>query len=667
MKVSFFPLAVAALAVGLSNVHAQENHQVLEVTPDPQSLGGIEAVLSRYAAPIPAIPQEGDTYLSVIKRECPGVSDAYLLEAPQQLAELNMLPPSKLNDSVTLLDKARIFIPYCIGHDLTKHEVQPGESLWTIFEKQRDTPGKLTDWKQFTTDVKTLNKGTSSENHDLKVGQELLLPNTTLSVPIQTESVQPALDELRLKGVRDAVKAAPNWGSIQADVMNDSCERSVHSYQLAEEGFERISNILTLNAYIDSKSNGWERANATTPLIGIFDTGIDGISTPTMKNGRRKLSASVSEKDLDVLPTYDKKYHGSGVMSVALGGHLYAQLNPLYSLVDAVSYRIIDELCERPRQGEDPTCQFVGRDDRLTFALEAARKKTDVAVVNLSVAFPREIRGFENFVGTSQPYVIVVAAGNAGLVIDDANPTHPAMLGGNDISNVITVAALGGDDELMETSNRSSKYVDLAAWGCGVPVLEFSSDLGRFLVNARSGTSYAAPQVSFAAAMLSKEQRSDGSGISSVEIKKRLIFSSDINPRLWKDVRHGRVLDIEKALSVYADVVEFSSGKTVRGRVHFDDDQNDQVFLCPDVQMSREAIRKLTRLSEIPSEAGAKRFFLYSDDISVADKTQSKIDVNWCDAISPKMSITDVFSDKTIDFDPTDVKDVVFASMPYWK
>lgn len=49
------------------------------------------------------------------------------------------------------------------------------------------------------------------------------------------------------------------------------------------------------------------------------------------------------------------------------------------------------------------------------------------------------------------------------------------------------------------------------------------------------------------------------------------------------------------------------------------------------------------------------------------DSTQRKVDVSWCDQLFAKMSVLDWNSGKSTDLDLSDVKDVVFASSPYWE
>ena len=114
--------------------------------------------------------------------------------------------------------------------------------------------------------------------------------------------------------------------------------------------------------------------------------------------------------------------------------------------------------------------------------------------------------------------------------------------------------ASGSGVRLMEQSNRSATLVDLAAPGWSIPSLSGAGDPGCF-----TGTSAAAPQVSFAAALLVAFGYD-----SPVEVRRRLLATARIETALRGEVRDGRLFDLPVALDVFADLVWMKGESTPR-------------------------------------------------------------------------------------------------------
>lgn len=186
-----------------------------------------------------------------------------------------------------------------------------------------------------------------------------------------------------------------------------------------------------------------------------------------------------------------------------------------------------------------------------------------LGVLNFSVGSRSGIPGFgQRLLGAGSPTSLVVAAaGNAGLNLDD-EPFHPGGLNRGGDLPMVSVAAHGwlgnrADDvtsnprwPLLPSSNYGRSTVDLAAPGCEVPVLL------RGAWTPSSGTSLAAPLVSFTAALISAMGET-----SITRIRRRLLSSVDVVPGLA--VRTQGVLNPAKAILIYDDVVEATDG-TVR-------------------------------------------------------------------------------------------------------
>ncbi len=152
------------------------------------------------------------------------------------------------------------------------------------------------------------------------------------------------------------------------------------------------------------------------------------------------------------------------------------------------------------------------------------------------------------FNNTASLNLYVVAAGNDKGANVRSPMRLPAALGGTDSPNVMTIAAIDGDGRIAPFSSIGATAVDLAAPGCrmhswidrtGPPV-------------PLSGTSQAAPLVSFAASLL----RSYVPGVSAKLLKARLVTSGDmLAPQEMGRTAFGVRLNVEKALLWFDDLL----------------------------------------------------------------------------------------------------------------
>ena len=128
------------------------------------------------------------------------------------------------------------------------------------------------------------------------------------------------------------------------------------------------------------------------------------------------------------------------------------------------------------------------------------------------------------------------------------------------------VAALQANGQLVNQSNHGPAHVEIGAPGCDVPTLIYEETVGAFRTQNVSGTSFAAPLVSFAAALVRGEY---GADIAPHEIKNRVLVSADLNPALADRIKDGRVLNIAKAISIFHDVVQDVEGNIYRGELRW--------------------------------------------------------------------------------------------------
>lgn len=184
-------------------------------------------------------------------------------------------------------------------------------------------------------------------------------------------------------------------------------------------------------------------------------------------------------------------------------------------------------------------------------------------IVNMSIAYNGDATPgiqliFRNLFGGLRPVLFVVAAGN-DYDPDLAHHWYPAAMGGLAVPNVISVAAHDNSDRLTAFSNRGDA-VDIAAPGCGVR--SWVDDTGR--EEKMSGTSQAAPQVTFAAALVKSIQ---GAAAAPADVKNRLIASGDL---LAGDdsvtIASQSELNIPKSLYIFDDYIRVTTtdGKVMR-------------------------------------------------------------------------------------------------------
>src|SRR5439155_2959638 len=121
-----------------------------------------------------------------------------------------------------------------------------------------------------------------------------------------------------------------------------------------------------------------------------------------------------------------------------------------------------------------------------------------------------------------------------------------------------TVGAIQPDLSYWPKSNWSASYVDIAAPGCGLETYQWSAN--SFQKVKVSGTSFAAPLVSFAGNLLKEFN-------TGVGRKTRIVKSGRYNAGLAGKVQSTRYLDVPAALATTFDVVRDNAGKLRLGQI----------------------------------------------------------------------------------------------------
>lgn len=174
----------------------------------------------------------------------------------------------------------------------------------------------------------------------------------------------------------------------------------------------------------------------------------------------------------------------------------------------------------------------------------------EISVINVSFLINSEIASFRDVLRQrGDDILLVVAAGNDGRDLKDVS-SWPAFLGGVRRSEfpgaVLSVGSHDPSGELSVFSRFNEDLVDVLAPGCDVPTIELSGEDAQNLrmeAIVASGTSYAAPLVSFTAAMLS------GFGMRPFDIKDRINISAQTSHSLRDKTFSSGKLSIDDALA----------------------------------------------------------------------------------------------------------------------
>lgn len=357
--------------------------------------------------------------------------------------------------------------------------------------------------------------------------------------------------------------------------------------------------------------------------------------------------------------------HGTKVASVAWGGVPLAEMaNSIGYKIFLTPIRIFKLQAEKKFANGLPVLAPDGTQEvEYTFPIDTSTILNEInfagdSIVNLSAGRPTEMPEILQVLKKEALTFFVIAAGNSGKPLD-RKYVYPARYGGSTNAgahNLLTVASVDRSGQRAPHSNFGPLYVEIGAIGCLVPSYTYDRGKSAYEVVRSSGTSFAAPQVSFAAALL----KAAVPGIRPSGLKMRILAGADIRPALSNDIDDGRVLNMAKTLSVHQDVVEIRSieaGKEarrlLRGRIV--SDQAISSFCSDGPNPSGAKLLKIVPgFDGLPAPAEGKLRLYWGDNDAVLRK-------GTCTAKDFQLQVQVSGEDELRTYKPGDIVDIVFA------
>jgi hypothetical protein len=262
--------------------------------------------------------------------------------------------------------------------------------------------------------------------------------------------------------------------------------------------------------------------------------------------------------------------HGLSVSTLALGGRDLQQIRAL----DGLPIRL--GIAGLGRKTTSGTPIFT-RDHITNGFAYATGGNNQFNVINLSLSTRLQMPGADAITELrGRGVVIVAAAGNDGKEIGakekdkdgkeigDYFRVWPAENGGEpsaprqDSAVVISVGAHNAEGKRVEFSNYSRSKVAVLAPGCMIPSFELRKSGSTYADPLRAepahvtGTSFAAPVVSFLVALIMSDPQTRSPSVA----KERILVGTDFSYSLRGDAYSSGIINVGKALGHRFDIVE---------------------------------------------------------------------------------------------------------------
>ena len=375
------------------------------------------------------------------------------------------------------------------------------------------------------------------------------------------------------------------------------------------------------------------------------------------------LASPRGERSAESKVNFDYRGHGLAVTTLALGGR---QLDAIRRS-DRLKFEIGEVNLVPKYDNFYISSGFI--DNTVVFAKSRLNL---FDVVNLSLASDEDAVWRRLAVDVEKRQLtFVVAAGNDGKLVSSSseNGVWPAALGGAPLADsplttsFITVGAHDGNRQWAGFSNYGPG-VDILAPGCAVPTYALKLDplgnLTGITETSLTGTSVAAPLVSFAASLLAGNSAFQG---KPAAIKVRIQIGSDYDAGLQSRTISSGIFNIAKVLGFKYDIIEVALGQESKVRkLRYGTAKlstADGLFKCdlgPPIALS--SIKKLAR----GKDAGDALLVLATDDPTKA----SKLTPHFClpSALSAlRIDFTDTETNQTESIESEDFRDYIARSI----
>lgn len=592
------------------------------ITVSPARAVSIEStkLLTEIAQPTFVEMAKGDNGFEKVRARCGVVSKDYL--AILQKAN----PGTSLKK---LKEDTRVSVPACFVVDPEKKVVvESGDSLAILANRYFGSEGvgtisrivKANGSVLKCSSAPAMSQPSSLDDCVLKPGQKLVLPNVPITASYQMRAsadiIAERQDQLSSSLQKDAQGIGRSGVLSVEDELIASTETDLPPEDQCREGestepYPRSQLLKVLGGNDDARARAQQDGETITSkpsVLVVADTGLSGFGTAAFPkstfytttyttNGRyRNYGRNMYD---DRAPTEWKNYkkygHGTQVAGLARGGvNLTANEAQVFSGRVKLLIAAVLRVNQQFGVGEAQYYFSTPAGGILSATNYAASQHADV--LNISYTSKALIFGLDSAIKQDRGLLVVASAGNAKENTDFFSDVFPHNYGGVGTDNftphqVITVAAHQRNGELAPFSSYGKQNVDLAAPGCRVQSNSVAGGAIPF-----SGTSVAAPIVSFAAALL----RSEGL-LDARHVKARIIFGLDRTTYLEKRVAWGGKLNIVKALSVYYDVLQLKSSPELLLFGRIDLDSNNRL-LCEGTVTTVNKFSKIYRNSDVAND-----------------------------------------------------------------
>lgn len=177
-------------------------------------------------------------------------------------------------------------------------------------------------------------------------------------------------------------------------------------------------------------------------------------------------------------------------------------------------------------------------------------------IINISMVSGENIQSIQNAITYAKDHgvLVVAAAGNNSAYLND-DPYYPICTDATTAPSVIGVSAITNEKRLARFSNQGSSCIDITAPGVSIAsTIRFSptNGLAARYGGGYNGTSFAAPMVSGAAALIKSIQPTWGATEITYALLSNTHHSAGQDEKVYANLYGKGLLQIDKALAYAA-------------------------------------------------------------------------------------------------------------------